>query len=82
MLTGIYLEPHFAQVPQPSMGSKSTLYLALAKDSGYTAPQGACHKMATLDENGNQNGSSRSGFAFDEPLGHDSMSAVERSLKL
>ena len=74
MLTGLYLgpslEPHISQVPQPSIGSKSTLYLALAKESGYTAPQGACNKRANLDENGNQNGS-RCGFAFIESLEHN-----------
>lgn len=36
-LTGTYLvpslKPHFAQVPQPSMGTKSTLYFALAKET-------------------------------------------------
>ncbi|KAG8515141.1 Protein Shroom3, partial [Galemys pyrenaicus] len=78
--TGIYpvpsLEPHFAQVPQPSVNSNGTLYPALAKESGYKAPQGAA-----LDENGNQNGSSRSGFAFYQPLEHDSMSPVERKLE-
>ncbi|XP_036112678.1 protein Shroom3 [Molossus molossus] len=80
--TGIYpvpsLEPHFAQVPQPSATSNGTLYPALAKESGYTAPQGACDKRATLDENGNQNGSSRPGFAFYQPLEHESLSPVER----
>ncbi|XP_070361688.1 protein Shroom3 isoform X3 [Equus asinus] len=83
--TGIYpvpsLEPHFAQVPQPSVSSNGTLYPALAKESGYTAPQGACDKMATLDENGNQNGSSRPGFAFYQPPEHDPMSSVERRLE-
>ncbi|XP_032256469.1 protein Shroom3 isoform X2 [Phoca vitulina] len=80
--TGIYpvpsLEPHFAQVPQPSVSSNGTLYPALAKESGYTAPHGACDKMATFDENGNQNGSSRPGFAFYQPLEHDSVSPGER----
>nr|XP_036859073.1 protein Shroom3 isoform X3 [Manis javanica] len=72
------LEPHFAQVPQPSMGSNGTLYPALAKENGYAAPQGTCDKMAALDENGNQNGSSRPGFAFYQPLEHDSVSPIER----
>ncbi|XP_047713558.1 protein Shroom3 [Prionailurus viverrinus] len=80
--TGIYpvpsLEPHFAQVPQPSVSGNGTLYPALAKESGYTAPHGACDKMATFDENGNQNGSSRPGFTFYQPLEPDSMSLVER----
>ncbi|XP_049741908.1 protein Shroom3 isoform X2 [Elephas maximus indicus] len=80
--TGIYpvpsVEPHFAQVPQPSRNSNGMLYPALAKESGYTAPQAACDKMATFDENGNQNGSSRPGFAFFQPLEHDSLSPVER----
>ncbi|XP_037377118.1 protein Shroom3-like [Talpa occidentalis] len=83
--TGIYpvpsLEPHFAQVPQSSVNSNGTLYPALAKESGYTAPQGAFDKMASLDENGNQNGSSRSGFAFYQPLEHDPVSPVERKLE-
>nr|XP_008519046.1 PREDICTED: protein Shroom3 [Equus przewalskii] len=83
--TGIYpvpsLEPHFAQVPQPSVSSNGTLYPALAKESGYTAPQGACDKMATLDENGNQNGSSRPGFAFYQPPEHDPLPSVERRLE-
>ncbi|KAM5337295.1 protein Shroom3 isoform 3-T4 [Glossophaga mutica] len=81
--TGIYpvpsLEPHFAQVPQPSASSNGTLYPALAKESGYAAPRGACDKVATLDENGNQNGSSRPGFAFYQALEHDSLSPVERT---
>ncbi|XP_019660981.1 protein Shroom3 isoform X2 [Ailuropoda melanoleuca] len=80
--TGIYpvpsLEPHFAHVPQPSVSSNGTLYPALAKESGYTTPHGACDKMATFDENGNQNGSSRPGFAFYQPLEHDSVSPGER----
>ncbi|XP_004647487.2 protein Shroom3 isoform X2 [Octodon degus] len=79
--TGIYpvpsLEPHFAQVPQPSINSNGTLYPALAKESGYTAPQEVCSRIAAFDENGNQNGVSRPGFAFYQPLGHDS-SPVER----
>ncbi|XP_054450439.1 protein Shroom3 [Pteronotus mesoamericanus] len=81
--TGIYpvpsLEPHFAQVPPPSASSNGTLYPALAKESGYATPRGACDKVATLDENGNQNGSSRPGFAFYQPLEHDSLSPVERT---
>ncbi|XP_053779091.1 protein Shroom3 isoform X5 [Desmodus rotundus] len=81
--TGIYpvpsLEPHFAQVPQPSASSNGTLYPALAKESGYAAPRGACDKVATIDENGNQNGSSRPGFAFYQALEHDSLSPVERT---
>ncbi|XP_007947231.1 protein Shroom3 [Orycteropus afer afer] len=80
--TGIYpvpsVEPHFAQVPQPSMNSNGMLYPALAKESGYTAPQAAYDKMATFDENGNQNGSTRPGFAFYQPLEHDSQSPVEK----
>nr|XP_055153234.1 protein Shroom3 isoform X4 [Symphalangus syndactylus] len=80
--TSIYpvpsLEPHFAQVPQPSVSSNGMLYPALAKESGYIAPQGACNKMATIDENGNQNGSSRPGFAFCQPLEHDLLSPVEK----
>ncbi|XP_021116665.1 protein Shroom3 isoform X2 [Heterocephalus glaber] len=80
--TGIYpvpsLEPHFAQVPQPSVNSNGTLYPALAKESGYTAPQEVCSRMAAFDENGNQNGASRPGFAFYQPLEHDSQSPVER----
>ncbi|XP_012506422.1 PREDICTED: protein Shroom3 [Propithecus coquereli] len=80
--TGIYpvpsLEPHFAQVPQPSVSSNGTVYPALAKESGYIAPRRACNMMATLDENGNQNGSSRPGFAFHQPVEHDLLSPVER----
>ncbi|KAF6372489.1 shroom family member 3 [Rhinolophus ferrumequinum] len=83
--TGIYpvpsLEPHFAQVPQPSASSNGMVYPALAKESGYTTPQGTCDKVATLDENGNQNGSSRPGFAFYQPLELDSLSSVERKLE-
>ncbi|XP_036192939.1 protein Shroom3 isoform X1 [Myotis myotis] len=81
--TGIYpvpsLEPHFAQVPQPSASSNGTLYPALAKESGYTTPPGAGDKTATLDENGNQNGSSRAAFAFCQPREHESLSLVERT---
>ncbi|XP_029400906.1 protein Shroom3 isoform X2 [Mus pahari] len=80
--TGIYPvpspEPHFAQVPQPSVSSNGTVYPALVKESGYTAAQGTCNKMATLDENGNQNEASRPGFAFCQPLEHDSVSPVEK----
>ncbi|XP_008053839.1 protein Shroom3 [Carlito syrichta] len=80
--TGIYpvpsMEPHFAQVPQPTVSSNGALYPALAKESGYRAPRGACNKMTTFDENGNQNGSSRPGFAFYQPLEHNSLSPVER----
>ncbi|KAM4854951.1 protein Shroom3 isoform 2-T2 [Thomomys bottae] len=81
--TGIYPvpspEPHFAQVPQPSMSSNGMLYPALAKESGYPAtPQGACNKMAAFDENGNQNGASRPGFAFFQPYEHDSLSPMEK----
>uniref|UniRef100_A0A8D1M2W4 ASD2 domain-containing protein n=1 Tax=Sus scrofa TaxID=9823 RepID=A0A8D1M2W4_PIG len=80
--TGIYpvpsLEPHFAQVPRASVSSNGTLYPALAKEGGYTASQGAGNKVAALDENGNQNGSSRPGFAFCQPLDYDSVSPVER----
>ncbi|CAD7693435.1 unnamed protein product [Nyctereutes procyonoides] len=80
--TGIYpvpsLEPHFAQVPQPFVNSNGTLYPALAKETGYTTPHGACDETATFDENGNQDGSTRPGFAFSAPLEHDSVSPVER----
>ncbi|XP_071072047.1 protein Shroom3 isoform X2 [Dasypus novemcinctus] len=80
--TGIYpvpsLEPHFAQVPLPSMSRNGMLYPALAKESGYTGPQEACDKMVTFDENRNQNGSSRPGFATSQPQEHDLLSPVER----
>nr|AAI45114.1 Shroom3 protein [Mus musculus] len=80
--TGIYPvpspEPHFAQVPQPSVSSNGTVYPALVKESGYTAAQGTCNKMATLDENGNQNEASRPGFAFCQPLEHNSVTPVEK----
>nr|XP_048283721.1 protein Shroom3 [Myodes glareolus] len=81
--TGIYPvpspEPHFAQVPQPSVSSNGTVYPALVKESGYTGAQGPCNKMATLDENGNQNEASRPGFAFCQPLEHDLVTPVERN---
>uniref|UniRef100_A0A8C3X1D5 Shroom family member 3 n=1 Tax=Catagonus wagneri TaxID=51154 RepID=A0A8C3X1D5_9CETA len=80
--TGIYpvpsLEPHFAQVPRASVSSNGTLYPALAKEGGCTAPQGAGNTAAALDENGNQNGPSRPGFAFCQPLERDSVSPGER----
>uniref|UniRef100_A0A8C0KEG6 Shroom family member 3 n=1 Tax=Canis lupus dingo TaxID=286419 RepID=A0A8C0KEG6_CANLU len=80
--TGIYpvpsLEPHFAQVPQPFVSGNGTLYPALAKETGYTTPHGACDETATFDENGNHDGSTRPGFAFSAPLEHDSVSPVER----
>lgn len=83
--TGIYPvpcpEPHFAQVPQPSVSSNGTVYPALVKESGYTAAQGTCNKMATLDENGNQNEASRPGFAFCQPPEHDSVTPVEKKLE-
>ncbi|XP_052054595.1 protein Shroom3 isoform X2 [Apodemus sylvaticus] len=80
--TGIYPvpspEPHFAQVPQPSVSSNGTVYPALVKESGYAAAQGTCNKMATLDENGNQNEAGRPGLAFCRPLEHDSVTPVEK----
>ncbi|KAL1791393.1 Shroom3 [Sigmodon hispidus] len=81
--TGIYPvpspEPHFAQVPQPSMSSNGTVYPALVKESVYTATQGVCNKMATLDENGNQNEAIRPGFAFCQPVEHESVTPAERN---
>ncbi|XP_051054598.1 protein Shroom3 isoform X1 [Phodopus roborovskii] len=81
--TGIYPvpspEPHFAQVPQPSVSSNGTVYPALVKESGYTAAQGACNKMAAVDENGNQNEASRPGFAFCQPQEHVSVTPGERN---
>nr|XP_051675623.1 protein Shroom3 isoform X7 [Oryctolagus cuniculus] len=80
--TGIYpvpsLEPHFAQVPQPPVSSNGVLYPVLAKETAHTAPRGAGGKAASFDENGNQNGASRPGFAFYQPLEHDPLSSVER----
>ncbi|XP_075400284.1 protein Shroom3 isoform X2 [Tenrec ecaudatus] len=80
--TGIYpvptVEPHFAQVPQPPINSNGMLYPALAKESGYAAPQAAGNKMATFDENGNQNEPSRPGATFYQPIQQDSLSAAER----
>nr|XP_021505569.1 protein Shroom3 [Meriones unguiculatus] len=82
LATGIYPvpspEPHFAQVPQPSVGSNGTVYPALVKESSYTAAQEACNKMAALDENGNRKEASRPGFAFCQPLEHGSVTPVER----
>ncbi|XP_036057367.1 LOW QUALITY PROTEIN: protein Shroom3 [Onychomys torridus] len=79
--TGIYPvpspEPHFAQVPQPSVSSNGTVYPALVKESGYA--QGACTRMAALDENGNQDEASRPGFAFGQPLERGSATPAERS---
>lgn len=65
-------------MPRPSVSGNGTLYPALAKEGGYPAPQGACDKTTALDENGNQSGSSRPGFAFGQPLEHDSVSPGER----
>lgn len=80
--TGIYPvpspEPHFAQVPQPSVSSNGTVYPALVKESGYTAAQETCNKVAALDENGNQKEASRPGFAFCQPLDQDSVTLVEK----
>ncbi|XP_053444324.1 protein Shroom3 isoform X2 [Nycticebus coucang] len=80
--TGIYpvpsVEPHFAQVPQPSMTSNGSLYPALAKESGYIAPPGAGNKVAAFDENGNHSLPSRPGVAFYQPPEHDSLSPEER----
>ncbi|XP_062054610.1 protein Shroom3 isoform X2 [Lepus europaeus] len=80
--TGIYpvpsLEPHFAQVPQPPVSSNGILYPVLAKETAHTAPRGAGSKAASFDENGNQNGASRPGFAFYQPLEHDPLSPMER----
>lgn len=78
--TGIYSvpspEPHFAQVPQPSATANGTVYPALAKESGYVAPPR--DKAAILDENGNQNESSRPGFAFYQPPEADPLAPGER----
>uniref|UniRef100_H0VPN2 Shroom family member 3 n=1 Tax=Cavia porcellus TaxID=10141 RepID=H0VPN2_CAVPO len=80
--TGIYpvpsLEPHFAQVPQPSINSNGTVYPELAKESAYTASQEACSRIDAFDENGNQNGASQPGFAFYQPQEHNSLLPVER----
>uniref|UniRef100_A0A8C8W4A8 Shroom family member 3 n=1 Tax=Peromyscus maniculatus bairdii TaxID=230844 RepID=A0A8C8W4A8_PERMB len=82
--TGIYPvpspEPHFAQVPQPSVSSNGAVYPALVKESGYAAAttttaaaQGVCNnRMAALDENGNHGEASRPGFAFCQPPERDS----------
>lgn len=81
--TGIYPvpspEPHFAQVPQPSVSSNGTVYPALVRESGHTAAQGARNKMATFDENGNQNEANRPGFAFCQPQEHASVTPGERN---
>ncbi|XP_052591346.1 protein Shroom3 [Peromyscus californicus insignis] len=82
--TGIYPvpspEPHFAQVPQPSVSSNGTVYPALVKESGYAAAQGACNnRMAALDENGNHREASRPGFAFCQPPERDSAAPAERN---
>ncbi|XP_028737762.1 LOW QUALITY PROTEIN: protein Shroom3 [Peromyscus leucopus] len=84
--TGIYPvpspEPHFAQVPQPSVSSNGAVYPALVKESGYAAAaQGACNRMAALDENGNHGEASRPGFAFCQPPERDSAApaAAERN---
>ncbi|XP_003790113.2 protein Shroom3 [Otolemur garnettii] len=80
--TGIYpvpsVEPHFAQVPQPSMTSNGSLYPALAKESGYIAPPAAGDKVAAFDENGNHSLPSRPGVAFYQPPDHGSLSPEER----
>ncbi|XP_059014839.1 protein Shroom3 isoform X2 [Mustela lutreola] len=80
--TGVYPvpspEPHFAQVPRPSVSSGGSLYPALAKESGCAAPSGACDRMAPLDQNGNHDASNRPGFAFYQPLEHDFVPPVER----
>ncbi|XP_045853754.1 LOW QUALITY PROTEIN: protein Shroom3 [Meles meles] len=80
--TGVYPvpspEPHFAQVPRPSASGGGSLYPALAKESGCAAPPGACDRMAPLDQNGNHDASNRPGFAFYQPLEHDSVPPVER----
>uniref|UniRef100_A0A8C5V8S6 Shroom family member 3 n=2 Tax=Microcebus murinus TaxID=30608 RepID=A0A8C5V8S6_MICMU len=81
--TGVYpvpsLEPHFAQVPRPSAGTNGTVYPALARESGYAAPQGAHGGAPALGEDGNQNASSRPGSALHQPLARNSPRAPVES---
>ncbi|XP_072480010.1 protein Shroom3 isoform X2 [Notamacropus eugenii] len=56
-------EPHFAQMPQPSVSSNSMLYPALAKEQGYSSSLSTCEKMTAL-ENGNHNGPRKSAAIF------------------
>ncbi|XP_036618915.1 protein Shroom3 isoform X2 [Trichosurus vulpecula] len=70
-------EPHFAQMPQPSVNSNGTLYPALAKEHGYTSSMSTCENMATL-ENGNQNGPRNSATIFYQAPEYISPSLVEK----
>ncbi|XP_071411452.1 protein Shroom3 isoform X1 [Pithys albifrons albifrons] len=82
--TGVYAvpspEPHYAQVPQPSVGSPGTLYPALAKESGYSPSLPVSYDKAKasstqgFDENGNQSTANRA-TVFYQP------SAAERKLE-
>ncbi|XP_027710438.1 protein Shroom3 isoform X2 [Vombatus ursinus] len=71
-------EPHFAQMPQPSMSSNGMLCPALAKEHGYPAPPSTCEKKAAL-ENGNQNGPSKSAAIFYQAPEYISPPLVEKS---
>ncbi|XP_027554303.1 protein Shroom3 isoform X1 [Neopelma chrysocephalum] len=82
--TGVYAvpspEPHYAQVPQPSVGNPGTLYPALAKESGYSPSLPVSYDKATasstlgFDENGNQSTTNRSTVFYQPP-------AAERKLE-
>ncbi|XP_068954343.1 protein Shroom3 [Petaurus breviceps papuanus] len=80
--TGIYPvpspEPHFAQMPQPSVSSNGMLCPALAKEHGFTASLNTCEKMTAL-ENGNQNGPRKSADIFYQAPEYISNPLVEKS---
>ncbi|XP_044537540.1 protein Shroom3 [Gracilinanus agilis] len=71
-------EPHFAQMPQPSVNSNGMLYPALIKEHGYTASLSTSDKMATL-ENGNQNGPSKNAVIFYQAPDYNSPPLVENA---
>ncbi|XP_043827844.1 protein Shroom3 isoform X3 [Dromiciops gliroides] len=79
--TGIYPvpspEPHFAQMPQPSVSSNGMVYPALVKECSYTATLSTCDKGAHL-ENGNQNGPSKSAAIFYQAPEYISPPPVEK----
>ncbi|XP_040822876.1 protein Shroom3 [Ochotona curzoniae] len=72
------LEPHFAQVPQPPASSNGVLYPVLAKETAHPASQGGGGRVASFDENGNQNGANRPTVTFYQATEHDLPSSMER----
>ncbi|NXW06787.1 SHRM3 protein, partial [Fregetta grallaria] len=89
--TGVYPvpspEPHYAQVPQSSASNNGTLYPALAKESGYSAPLPVSYDKAVasstlgFDENGNQSTTNRSTIFYQPPAAERKHDAAAKLLQ-